>query len=128
MNTAMWRSDVVQANVHALLARGAELVPPGSGSLACGEEGEGRMADVADIVAAVERLAVRRASMEGLKVVVNAGPTREPIDSVRFVSNRSTGRMGIALACAARDRGAEVTLVLGPTELAAPHRAARRKR
>lgn len=124
MNTAMWRAEAVQANVRTLLARGAFVVPPGSGSLACGEEGVGRMADVGDVVREVRRIVTRRASLQGVKVLVNAGPTREPIDAVRFVSNRSTGRMGIALASAARDRGAEVTLVMGPSELPMPQRVA----
>ena len=120
MNTAMWRAEATLENLAVLRARGVEVVPPGSGSLACGEEGEGRLAEVADIVSAVGVALRQRSSMKGLKVLVNAGPTREALDAVRFLSNPSTGKMGLALAAAARNRGAEVTLVLGPVQARIP--------
>ena len=121
MNTVMWGAAVVRDNVRRLAARGVTFVAPDSGSLACGEVGEGRMADVATIVGAVAKRLERRVSMAGTTVLVNGGPTREHLDAVRFLSNPSSGRMGIELAAAARDRGAAVTLVLGPTEIEAPH-------
>ncbi|MFN7973118.1 MAG: bifunctional phosphopantothenoylcysteine decarboxylase/phosphopantothenate--cysteine ligase CoaBC [Acidobacteriota bacterium] len=120
MNTAMWESAAVQSNVATLRERGVGFVMPGSGDLACGEEGAGRLADVADIVAQVLQVLSPRRSLSGLEVFVNGGPTREPVDAVRVLSNRSSGRMGIALAEAARRRGAAVRLVLGPTLLAPP--------
>jgi len=120
MNVAMWRHPAVKANIETLRARGVAVVEPGAGYLACGAIGEGRLAEVAEIVAAVEaRLGARR-DLAGLSVLVTAGPTREPIDPVRFISNRSSGRMGYSVAEAARDRGARVVLISGPTALDAP--------
>lgn len=119
MNTRMWGNPAVQENLAALRARGWHVVGPGAGALADGDVGEGRLADPAEIGAAAVRLLGRR-DLVGRRVVVTAGPTREPIDPVRFVSNPSSGKMGYALAVAAARRGAEVVLVSGPTSLPDP--------
>jgi phosphopantothenoylcysteine decarboxylase/phosphopantothenate--cysteine ligase len=119
MNTRMWQNPIVRENVAALEQRGWHVVPPSSGELADGDVGEGRLAEVDDIAAAVARIAGPR-DLAGRKVVVTAGPTREPIDPVRFISNPSTGRMGFALARVAARRGAEVVLVTGPVDLPDP--------
>jgi phosphopantothenoylcysteine decarboxylase / phosphopantothenate---cysteine ligase len=102
------------------VSRGAVIVEPGTGDLACGEVGEGRLAEVGTIADAVEREALRARSLAGVRVLVTAGPTREPIDAVRFIGNRSSGRQGYAIAEEAARRGAEVTLVSGPTALSDP--------
>jgi len=121
MESAMWAHAAVRANVERLAAGGAVTVGPAEGFLASGREGVGRMADPATIAEAAWRLATgQRRDLEGLRLLVSAGPTREPIDPVRFVSNRSSGKMGFAIATAARDRGARVTLLAGPSGLAAP--------
>lgn len=120
METRMWEHPTVRANRQVLASRGARFVGPESGYLASGHEGVGRMAEPGQIVEEALRLWICRRDLAGLKLLVTAGPTREPIDPVRFVSNRSSGRMGYALAEAARDRGAVVTLLTGPTELARP--------
>jgi len=121
METAMWESPAVQRNVVMLTARGARLVGPGSGSLASGHEGVGRMAEPENVVGrAWDILCRAKRNLADLRLLVTAGPTREPVDPIRFLSNRSSGRMGYALAEAARDRGAVVTLLSGPTELARP--------
>lgn len=120
METHMWRHPATQANVAALRARGVRVVDPESGALASGESGPGRLAALETIEAAVLDALVSSSTLAGRRVVVTAGPTVEPIDPVRFVSNRSSGKMGYAVAAAARDAGAEVTLVSGPTALAAP--------
>lgn len=120
MNTAMWQNPATQANLKTLLSRGVKTVGPGSGHLACGDSGDGRMSEAAQIVAEAERLLCTRKDLVGKKVLVTAGPTREPLDPVRFLTNESSGKMGYAIAEAARDRGAEVTLVTGPVALAAP--------
>ncbi len=120
MNVNMFEHPAVVANLEALRARGVVVVEPGSGYLACGWLGKGRLAEVSEIVEAALAALVRRHDMDGETVVVTAGPTVEDIDPVRFVSNRSSGRMGYRLAEAARDRGARVVLVSGPTTLAAP--------
>jgi phosphopantothenoylcysteine decarboxylase/phosphopantothenate--cysteine ligase len=119
MNTFMLAHATVQANVATLRARGVEIIEPDSGLLACGEEGAGRLPDVPVIVERVRAQFATR-DLEGKSVLVTAGPTREPIDPVRYISNRSSGKMGYALAEAARRRGARVTLVSGPTALAEP--------
>lgn len=120
MNTFMFRHPTVQENLARLRERGVEVLDPDSGLLACGDEGEGRMPDPSEIARwVVERSADAR-DLEGLKILVTAGPTREPIDPVRFISNRSSGRMGYAIAAAARERGAEVILVSGPVAIPAP--------
>lgn len=121
MNTAMYEAESTRTNIEALRGRGYEFVAPGSGFLACGEFGDGRLADEDEIVAASRQLLARAKSMSGDKVIITAGPTREFADPVRFVSNPSTGRMGYALAAEAKARGAAVTIVSGPTELPAPH-------
>jgi len=120
MDSGMWRHVATQANVRALQARGAVVVGPDSGPLASGLEGPGRLAEIPAIVAAVERAAVRRASLAVLKVLITAGRTEEAIDPGRVLTNRSSGRMGVALAEAARQRGAEVTLVAGAMSVDAP--------
>ncbi|HEY6147351.1 MAG TPA: bifunctional phosphopantothenoylcysteine decarboxylase/phosphopantothenate--cysteine ligase CoaBC, partial [Thermoanaerobaculia bacterium] len=123
MESAMWTHPAVRANVEALRARGARLVGPASGALASGHEGLGRMAEPIEIVEEAERLLSARRDLAGLRLLVTAGPTREPLDPVRYVSNRSSGRMGYALAESARDRGAAVTLLSGPTDLPRPEGA-----
>jgi len=120
MESAMWSSPSVVRNVETLRARGARSVGPEKGALASGHEGVGRMAEPETIVEQVLRLARGRRDLEGVRALVTAGPTREPVDPVRFVSNRSSGRMGYALAENARDRGAAVTLLSGPTGIPAP--------
>jgi phosphopantothenoylcysteine decarboxylase / phosphopantothenate---cysteine ligase len=121
MESAMWENPAVRANLERLVARGARTVGPDSGALASGREGVGRMAEPAAIAAAAwGLLSGQGRDLEGLRLLVTAGPTREPIDPVRFVSNRSSGRMGFALAEAARDRGARVTLAAGPSDLPRP--------
>jgi phosphopantothenoylcysteine decarboxylase / phosphopantothenate---cysteine ligase len=119
MNTRMWRNPATRENVAALQARGMALVGPAAGELADGDEGEGRLAEPAEIALAAARL-LGRQDLAGRRVLVTAGPTREPIDPVRFVSNPSSGKMGYALARVAARRGAEVVLVSGPTELDDP--------
>lgn len=117
MNTRMWANPATQANVSALRGRGVTVVGPGSGRLACGDVGEGKLAPVEDVVAAaLDALgaAPRERDLAGLRLLVTAGPTHEAIDPVRYIANRSTGKMGFALAEAAAARGAEVTLVCGP--------------
>lgn len=120
MNTHMWRRDVTQRNARALAERGVVFVEPSSGELACGDVGAGRLADVNDIADAVQREATRARSLQGVNVLVTAGPTREPIDPVRYIGNHSSGRQGYAIAEEAARRGATVTLVSGPTELPDP--------
>lgn len=120
MNVNMYEHPVVQANLEKLRQMGHRVIDPGEGFLACGYEGRGRMAEPTAILAEVGR-AVSLQDLKGERVLVSAGPSREPIDPVRFVSNRSTGKMGYALAAAAWRRGAEVVLASGPTALAVPH-------
>ncbi len=120
MNVNMFEHPAVMENLETLRRRGVSIVEPGSGYLACGWLGRGRLAEVPEIVQAAMDALSRRQSMAGQRVLVTAGPTVEDIDPVRFVSNRSSGRMGYRLAEAARDRGASVTLVSGPTALAEP--------
>jgi phosphopantothenoylcysteine decarboxylase/phosphopantothenate--cysteine ligase len=120
MNTRMWEHPATRANHELLRARGVEIVGPASGELAEGEVGVGRMAEPADIVAQAEALLRRSGSLEGKHVVVTAGGTREPIDSVRFIGNRSSGRMGIAVAEMALRRGARVTLLAANLAIPVP--------
>jgi len=120
MNVHMWENPLVQANIERLRAHGFRVIDPGEGSLACGWEGKGRLPDAEVLVAEIER-AVTPLDLRGERVLVTAGPNREPIDPVRFISNRSTGKMGFAVAAAAWRRGAEVTLIAGPTALPTPH-------
>ena len=120
MNANMWRHPATQANFNTLLARGVRAVGPASGRLACGDDDVGRMAEPAEIVEALDALLNPRHDFAGVRVMVTAGPTVERIDPVRYITNRSTGKMGYAIAEAARDRGAEVVLVSGPVALAVP--------
>jgi phosphopantothenoylcysteine decarboxylase/phosphopantothenate--cysteine ligase len=118
MNRLMWQNAATRDNAALLARRGLRLIGPAVGGQACGEVGEGRMAEPADIVRQLAEPQDR--PLEGLTVVVTAGPTREAIDPVRFVGNRSSGRMGFAVAAAARQAGAQVLLVAGPTRQPAP--------
>ncbi|MEG2207985.1 MAG: bifunctional phosphopantothenoylcysteine decarboxylase/phosphopantothenate--cysteine ligase CoaBC [Clostridia bacterium] len=121
MNTGMWTAEATQENLQILLGRGVHTVGPESGFLACGDTGAGRMSEAAQIVAAAELLLCPKRDLEGLRVLVTAGPTVERIDPVRYLTNDSSGKMGYAIAEAARDRGAEVTLLSGPVHLPAPN-------
>lgn len=120
MNVEMWRHPATQANIETLRGRGVVIVEPESGYLACGEEGEGRLADPEAIVQEVIALLRRGESLKGRKVLVTAGPTVEDLDPVRFISNRSSGKMGYAIAREAVVRGADVVLVSGPCSLKPP--------
>jgi phosphopantothenoylcysteine decarboxylase/phosphopantothenate--cysteine ligase len=120
MNTHMWEHPAVRDNVATLAARGVQFIEPGSGYLACGWIGTGRLAEPDVIASAVDRILSPRQSLAGRRVLVTAGPTYEDVDPVRFIGNRSSGRMGFALAAEARARGAEVTLIAGPTPLEPP--------
>ncbi len=119
MNSRMWAHPAVRRNLEALVQRGARVVPPGEGELACGEHGPGRLAEPASILEEVAA-SLQAGDLTDIRVLITAGPTREAIDPVRFISNRSSGRMGYALAAAAIRRGAQVTIVSGPVELAVP--------
>lgn len=120
MNTNMWEHAAVQANLAVLRSRGVSFVEPGDGYLACGWIGRGRLAEPEDVVAAVEARLQTRTSLAGRRVLVTAGPTLEDIDPVRFIGNRSSGRMGFAIALEAQARGATVQLVVGPTSIDPP--------
>jgi phosphopantothenoylcysteine decarboxylase/phosphopantothenate--cysteine ligase len=117
MNWAMWNNTATQDNIATLRKRNAQILGPGEGELAEGEVGMGRMLEPAEIVAV---LAHASRPLQGVNVLITAGPTREPLDPVRYVSNRSSGKMGFALARAAAEAGAAVTLVAGPVHLATP--------
>lgn len=121
MDLQMWRHAATQANAAALRARGVRLVGPDSGPLASGLAGPGRLADIGAIVTAVEDALRVRTSMTGVRVLIGAGRTEEALDPVRVLTNRSSGRMGMALAEAARDRGADVTVVAGTVSVEPPH-------
>jgi phosphopantothenoylcysteine decarboxylase/phosphopantothenate--cysteine ligase len=120
MNQAMFLHAQTQANLRALKARGVEVVGPGRGALACGDEGWGRLAEVEDIVRAGLALLHRTESLKGKTVIVTAGPTREYLDPVRYLTNRSSGKMGYALAAEAVLRGARTILISGPTAVVPP--------
>jgi len=122
MNVNMWNHAATQTNLATLRQRGVEIIAPGSGYLACGMTGSGRLAEIDEIVRAVLARIQRvdENDLAGETVLITAGGTREPIDPVRFIGNRSSGRMGYALAEAARSRGAKVILISAPTALAAP--------
>ena len=120
MNTNMWRHPATQTNVATLRKRGHTIVEPEEGMLACGTVGPGRLAEPRAIAAAVGNIASKRRDLEGEVALITAGPTQEPLDPVRFLSNRSSGKMGYALAEAAARRGAKVILVAGPVNLADP--------
>ena len=119
MNVHMWEHPTVQENLARLAARGAHVVAPTSGWLACGYEGTGRLAEPDDIAEEILRVLAPQ-DLAGERVLVSAGPTQEPIDPIRYLSNRSSGKMGCAIARVARRRGAEVTLVAGPTAVPLP--------
>lgn len=121
MNTGMYENVATQANLALLRKRGVEIMEPGCGELACGTTGAGRLSEVPEIIAALERFfALREGAMRGVKVMVTAAGTREPIDPVRFIGNRSSGKMGYAIAKEALLRGAEVVLITGPSALTPP--------
>jgi phosphopantothenoylcysteine decarboxylase/phosphopantothenate--cysteine ligase len=120
MNTRMWEHASVQANLQTLVNRGVHVIQPEAGQMACRTYGPGRLAPVEEIVEYVCGILNRARDFRGHKVLVTAGPTVEDIDPVRYISNRSSGKMGYAIALAARDRGANVVLVSGPTELQFP--------
>jgi phosphopantothenoylcysteine decarboxylase / phosphopantothenate---cysteine ligase len=120
MNRVMWGNPATQANVLTLTQRRVSILGPGAGDQACGEIGEGRMLEPLELVARIDALLVRSGPLSGKRVLITAGPTRERIDPVRFISNRSSGKMGFAVAQAARDAGAEVVLVSGPVSLPTP--------
>jgi phosphopantothenoylcysteine decarboxylase/phosphopantothenate--cysteine ligase len=122
MNVRMWTHPATQRNLSTLLQSNVTVVGPNDGDMACGEYGAGRMAEPEEIVAAIEALWGDRPSLslKGCKVIITAGPTHEPIDPVRYIANRSSGRQGYALAAAAIERGAETILISGPTALPAP--------
>lgn len=120
MNTGMWTADATQENLQTLLKRDVKTVGPGSGFLACGDTGAGRMSEPVEIVEAVKAILCPVHDLDGLRVLVTAGPTVERIDPVRYITNDSSGKMGYAIAEAARKRGAEVTLVSGPVHIDPP--------
>ena len=120
MNVNMWQHAATQANLETLRRRGVRIVEPGEGYLACGMTGPGRMAEIERIVATVDQALMQGCELDGQTVLITAGPTREPLDPVRYLSNRSSGRMGFALAAEALGRGAKVILVAGPTALEPP--------
>ncbi len=119
MNQAMWQHPATRENMDVLCARGVQICGPAEGAQACGEVGPGRMLEPADLVAAVSA-SFGTGLLAGLKVLVTAGPTREPLDPVRYLSNRSSGKMGYAVAAAAREAGAQVCLVSGPVSIDPP--------
>ncbi len=119
MNVHMWENKICQENIQKLRSHGYHFIDPDAGELACGYEGKGRLAEIPAIVEEIRSLLSPK-DFSGDGVLVTAGPTEEPMDPVRFLSNRSSGKMGFALARAARRRGAEVTLISGPTSLAVP--------
>lgn len=123
MNPTMYASDAVRTALDVLAARAAAVVEPETGEVACGEQGQGKFASVDRIAAVVEAVAVRGKLLAGKRVLLTSGPTREPIDSVRYLSNRSSGKMGAALARAALLMGAEVTVITGPAVAPLPIQA-----
>jgi phosphopantothenoylcysteine decarboxylase / phosphopantothenate---cysteine ligase len=121
MNTQMFAHEAVRRNLDTLAGRGVRFVEPGEGYLACGWIGKGRLAEPDEIVAAAESMLVPAGPLKGQRVLVTAGPTYEDVDPVRYIGNRSSGRMGFAIAAEASRRGAEVTLVAGPTSVDPPN-------
>jgi phosphopantothenoylcysteine decarboxylase/phosphopantothenate--cysteine ligase len=120
MHTGMYEHEATQANIRELERRGVEFVGPVTGSLAAGDEGPGRMSEPQEIIARIEEVLAHGRDLAGLRILVTAGPTHEPIDPVRFIGNRSSGKMGYAIAEEARARGADVVLVSGPVLLPDP--------
>jgi len=121
MNVNMWENPATQKNIKTLIERGFHLMDPGVGELACGWYGKGRLPELGEVLEKVEDLFTPK-DLVGETILVTAGPTQEPMDPVRFITNRSTGKMGYALATMARRRGAEVVLVAGPSALSIPRR------
>ena len=120
MNSNMWHHPATQANLSLLRQRGHRFIDPDEGWLACGTTGPGRLADPVRIADAVDFISNKRTDLAGDTVLVTAGPTQEPLDPVRYITNRSSGKMGYAIAEAARDRGAKVILMSGPVSIQAP--------
>ncbi len=120
MNDKMWDNPAVQENIRTLRKRGVGIIDPEAGELACGTMGLGRLAEPERLLAAVRKSLFRQGNLSGLRILITAGPTREPLDPVRFITNRSSGKMGYAIARQAQSRGAEVTLISGPTHLDPP--------
>ena len=120
MNTNMYENPVVQRNLKVLMELGYEFIEPASGRLACGDIGKGKLQDTEIIVDSVLNMLNKKNDLEGKNVLVTAGPTIVPIDPVRYMTNRSTGKMGYAIAAEAKDRGANVILVTGPTNILPP--------
>src|ERR1700726_403865 len=120
MNRVMWANKATQANVETLISRGMRILGPASGNQACGEVGPGRMWEPATLAESVLEPPANAGLLSGLNVLITAGPTRERLDPVRYLTNRSSGKMGFAVAAAAREAGAHVTLVSGPVQLATP--------
>ena len=120
MNDGMYANPAVKSNIDKMKQRGVEFVEPDYGELACGSVGQGRLAEPRDLLQSVNRLLSTKNDLSGLHVLVTAGPTHEALDPVRYITNPSSGKMGYAIACTARDRGATVTLISGPTHLPVP--------
>ena len=120
MNTGMWNAPATQANIRTLKSRGVQFIGPDTGPLACGDSGAGRMSEPKEIVETVGKLLASRKDFTNLRVLITAGATRERLDPVRFLTNDSSGKMGFALAEAARDRGAETTVICGSVSVPAP--------
>lgn len=120
MNTGMWENPATQQNIKTLMTRGVHVVSPATGHLACGDSGAGKLEDVGVIAARALEVLRAKQDLAGLSVMVTAGPTREALDPVRYISNRSSGKMGYAIAAAAQQRGADVTLLTGPVSIDPP--------
>jgi len=120
MNPQMYANEVTQQSLEVLEARGAYIVEPEEGDVACGENGQGKLASISSIIFTVNEVATTSRLLKGKKILITSGPTQEPIDDVRFITNRSSGKMGVALAKAALLMGAEVTMIAGPQEAKIP--------
>src|ERR1700685_2953173 len=120
MNRVMWANKATQANIETLVARGVRILGPASGNQACGEVGAGRMWEPTQLAESLLEPPANAGVLAGLNVLITAGPTRERLDPVRYLTNRSSGKMGFAVAAAAREAGAHVTLVTGPVQLPTP--------
>lgn len=120
MNVHMYENPIVQENINYLTKQGYNFIEPGQGILACGYEGQGRLPEISEIIDKVKQILIPTTPLTGKKVIITAGPTREAIDPIRFITNHSTGKMGYALARVARQKGAEVILISGPCNLPIP--------